>query len=182
MDKTGIVQVESEEFSVISHTDNAIRYRVECGNDENMPHCTCSSWKKSYYLCKHFFAVFLKFPNWSWDALSTLYVNSPFLQLDIQKKNNVLLLKIYPINHPILKILKKNGNHSDEALQNEEKQEGRKEERGNNLVDLLPTKSWNLSLPSHCRSLQHEINHETINELYETLLNIRKKLQSVARK
>ena len=33
-----------------------------------------------------FFAVFLKFPNWSWDALSPLYVNSPFLQLDIYSK------------------------------------------------------------------------------------------------
>ena len=91
----------------------------------------------------------------------------------------------------MLKILKKEGNHSDEALQREEKREGGKEERGNNLVDLPATKSWNLSLPSHCRSLLHEIknlsflvedNHEAINKLHETLLNARKKLQSVARK
>ena len=46
-------------------------------------------------------------------------------------------------------------------------------------------------MPEHYHSLLHEIknvsflaegNHETINELYETLLNVRKKLQSVARK
>ena len=49
VDKTGIVKVGSGEFSVISHTDNAIRYRVSFVNDENMPYCTCSSWKKSYY-------------------------------------------------------------------------------------------------------------------------------------
>ena len=60
----------------------------------------------------------------------------------------------------------------------------------NNLVDLPPTESWNLSLPSHCRSLLHKIknlffvedNHETINELHETLSNVRKKFKSVARK
>ena len=76
-------------------------------------------------------------------------------------------------------------------MQRKEKQEGGKEERGNNFFDLPPTKSWNLLLPSHCGSLLHEIknlsflvkdNHETINKFYETLLNVRKKLQSVARK
>ena len=57
---------------------------------------------------KIFFAVFLKFPNWSWDALSPLYVNSPFLQPDIySKEKDVPLLKIYHMSHPMLKILKK---------------------------------------------------------------------------
>ena len=192
MDKTGIVQVESGEFSVISHTDNAIRYRVTFRNDKNMPYCTCSSWKKSYYPCKHFFAVFLKFPNRSWDALSPLYVNSPFLQLDTYSNEKECStaedLSHEPSN---AENIEKEGNHSDDALKREEKQEGGKEERGNNLVDLQPTKSWNLSLPSHCRSLLHEIknlsflvvdNHETINKLFETLLNVRKKLHSIARK
>ena len=36
--------------------------------------------------------------------------------------------------------IEKEGNHSDETLQREEEQEGAKEERGNNLVDLPPTK------------------------------------------
>ena len=41
-------------------------------------------------------------------------------------------------------------------MQREGEQEVRKEERGNNLADLPPTKSWNLSLPSQYRSLLHE--------------------------
>ena len=86
VDKIGITQTESGDFSVISHIDNAMRYRMSFRNDKNMPYCTCSSWKKSDYPCKHFFTVFLKFPNWSWDTLSPLYVNSPFLQLDIYSK------------------------------------------------------------------------------------------------
>ena len=83
VDKTGIVQVRSGEFLVISYNDNAIRYMVSFGNEKNVPYCTCSSWKKT---CKHIFAVFLKFQKWSWDALFLLYVNSPFLQLDIYSK------------------------------------------------------------------------------------------------
>ena len=117
MDKTGIVQIESGEFSVISHTDNAIRYRVSLGNDENMPYCTCSSWKKSYYPCNHFSAVFLKFPNRSWDTLSPLYVNSPFLQLDIYSKKKEYSaaedLSHEPSN---AENTEKEGNYSDEAL------------------------------------------------------------------
>ena len=141
LDKTGIVQVESGEFSVISHTD-VIRYRVSFRNDENMPYCTCFSWKKSYYPCKHFFAVFLKFPNWSWDTLSPLYVNSPFLQLDIYSKEKECSAAEDSSHEPSnAENIEKEGNHSDETLQREEKQEGGKEERGNNLVDLPPTKS-----------------------------------------
>ena len=76
-------------------------------------------------------------------------------------------------------------------MQRKEKQEGGKEERGNDFVDLPPTNSWNLSLPSHCGSFLHEIknfsfsvedSHETINKFYETLLNVTKNLQSVVRK
>ena len=62
VDKTGIVQVRSGEFLVISYNDNAIRYMEISGNEKNMPCCTCSSWKKT---CKHIFAVFLKFQKWS---------------------------------------------------------------------------------------------------------------------
>ena len=162
------------------------------GNDENMPYRTCCSWKKSYYPCKHFFAVFLKFPNWSWDALSSLYVNSPYLQPDIYSKEiECSAAEDLSSESPNAENIEKHGDHSDEALQREEEQEVGKEERGNNLADLPPTKSWNLSLPSQCRSSAArdkkaffllEDNHETISELYETLLNVRKKFQSVARK
>ena len=47
-----------------------------------MPSCSCYTWKKSAYPCKHFFAVFQKFAAWNWDALSGLYKNSPYLNLD----------------------------------------------------------------------------------------------------
>ena len=117
-----------------------------------------------------------------------MYVSSPFLQLDIYSKEKECSVP-EDLSHelPNAKNIEKVGNHSDEAMQREEKQECGKEERGNNLVDLPPTKSWNLSPPSHCHSLLCEIknlsflvenNHETINELYETSLNVRKKCKA----
>ena len=47
-----------------------------------MPKCSCYSWEKTRYPCKHFFAVMRKFPAWSWDSLSKLYTSNPFLTLD----------------------------------------------------------------------------------------------------
>ena len=41
-------------------------------------------------LCKYFFAVFEKFPLWSFNALSPIYIKSPFLNLD---KTVIPLLK-----------------------------------------------------------------------------------------
>lgn len=69
----GLFSVES--FSV----GNGQSYQVDFGDEHRMPSCSCVSWKKTAYICKHFFAVFTKFPAWQWDALSGLYKNSPFL-------------------------------------------------------------------------------------------------------
>ena len=55
-----------------------------------MPKCSCYDWCKTGYLCKYFLAVFEKFPSWSFNALSPIYINSPFLNLD---KTVIPLLK-----------------------------------------------------------------------------------------
>ena len=55
-----------------------------------MPKCSYYDWGKTGYLCKHFFAVFEKFPSWSFYALSSIYIDSPFLNLD---KTVIPLLK-----------------------------------------------------------------------------------------
>lgn len=39
-------------------------------------------WRRTCYPCKHFLAVFKKFPNWTLYDLSPLYINSPFITLD----------------------------------------------------------------------------------------------------
>ena len=57
-------------------------YEVHFGNENEMPKCSSFDWIKSDYLCKHFFAIFEKYPSWPFDTLSSLYRNSPFLNLD----------------------------------------------------------------------------------------------------
>jgi len=58
-------------------------YEVSFGDDESMPYCTCPSWKSSAYPCKHFFLIFKSFPDWNWGSVSSLYRDSPFLNLDL---------------------------------------------------------------------------------------------------
>ena len=61
-----------------------------------MPKCSYYDWAIIILatiillLCKHFFAVFEKFPSWSFYALSSIYIGSPFLNLD---KTVIPLLK-----------------------------------------------------------------------------------------
>ncbi|XP_065662834.1 uncharacterized protein LOC136085454 [Hydra vulgaris] len=75
-------------FLINSFSDKHKSYAVSFGDKSNMPKCTCNDWLRSGYLCKHFFLVFRKFPQtWSWDSLSLLYRQSPFLNLDINKKD-----------------------------------------------------------------------------------------------
>ena len=49
-----------------------------------MPKCSYNDWGRTGYLCKHFFAVFKKYPAWPWKDLSKLYTESPFLNLDLE--------------------------------------------------------------------------------------------------
>uniref|UniRef100_A0A7M5VBX8 Uncharacterized protein n=1 Tax=Clytia hemisphaerica TaxID=252671 RepID=A0A7M5VBX8_9CNID len=83
VDLSGIVIKGQGEFVVHSFENIHNHYIVKFGDEETMPSCTCPSWKHSRYLCKHFFAIFRKYPEvWSWNALSNLYKKSPFLTLD----------------------------------------------------------------------------------------------------
>ena len=79
MDRTGIRMTDVEEFTTIQYFKNNMKkiHYLDFGNDYKMPSCSCYTWKKSAYPCKHFFAVFQKFATWNWDALSGLHKNSP---------------------------------------------------------------------------------------------------------
>ena len=49
-----------------------------------MPKCSCIDWSRTGYPCKYFFAIFNKYPAWSWNDLSKLYTENPFLNLDLE--------------------------------------------------------------------------------------------------
>ena len=83
MDQTGIRMTDAGKFTIQYFKNNMKKiHYLDFGNDYKMPSCSCYTWKKSAYACKHFFAVFQKFAAWNWDALSGLYKNSPYLNLD----------------------------------------------------------------------------------------------------
>nr|XP_047135926.1 uncharacterized protein LOC124813220 [Hydra vulgaris] len=89
-DLNGLILVDHGIFEVKSFSDESKSYIVNFSNENNMPKCTCNDWLKSAYLCKHFFLIFRKHPhNWSWQPLSSLYRESPFLNIDI--KNDLIL-------------------------------------------------------------------------------------------
>ena len=70
-------------FHLVSFTNNLSDLcKVYFGNEHEMPKCSCYHWCRTVYLCKHFFAAFEKFSSWSFNALSSIYINSPFLNLD----------------------------------------------------------------------------------------------------
>ena len=82
-DLSGITIIDHGVFSVLSFQNGQKeKYVLKFGDENTMPECTCYDWKSSCYPCKHFFAVFRKFPAWQWDALSPLYRDSPYLNLD----------------------------------------------------------------------------------------------------
>ena len=83
MDLTGIRVIGAGRFSIRYHKENIERnYITDFGSENEMPSCTCFDWKRSCYPCKHFFAIFKKFPCYGWESVSSLYRNSPYLNLD----------------------------------------------------------------------------------------------------
>ena len=92
-DMSGIVMKSNGEFIVHRFKDNREHYNVKFGTDDEMPSSSCSDWNYSMHLCKHFFAIFNKYPDtWSWNAISSGYRNSPFLTMDeeITKKDEAM--------------------------------------------------------------------------------------------
>ena len=51
--------------------------------DFSYPSCTCTSWKKSNYPCKHFFAVFARYSQWRFESLPHQYRSSVFISIDL---------------------------------------------------------------------------------------------------
>ena len=74
MDNTGIRITNVGKISVCYYKNSEKRiYNLHFGDDERIPYCSCPDWKISAYPCKHFFAVFKKFPARDWNSLSVLY-------------------------------------------------------------------------------------------------------------
>ena len=76
-DKDVAVKVDGA-FSVKSQTS---LYTVRLGSDDTLPFCSCADFRQTYLPCKHFFVVF-KFTDKTWKDLSSMYTESPYLNID----------------------------------------------------------------------------------------------------
>ena len=181
-DLSGITCQRKGLFSVMSFTNNLSEcYKVYFGNEHEMPKCSCYDWCKTGYLCKHFFAVFEKFPSCSFNALSSIYINSPFLNLD---KTVIPLLKENTL--PDATHAKK----QNEIVSNLEEPNEMNKSAAINLQSLPSQARQKTTSPTifgeylkEVKDLSYLVEHEdTHNEALDYLTNMRRLLQGAVPK
>eukprot|EP00794_Sanderia_malayensis_P013558 gene13558-14956_t len=164
-------------------------YEVWFGDANSLPSCRCYDWTSSPYLCKHFQAVFKKYPLWSWEALSPQYRESPFFKLDEEfsiKNTNTNLaseddngeLPIESMTNDIQEeVVNEQKNHTSNDEANDLKQSPTEAE----AKERLPPKN----IASMCREVTNEIRNASflleseqnvLMEAYDMLKKVRDKL------
>lgn len=68
-------------YEVKSQSNETEVHTVHLGNDDTATKCSCPDFLSSYLPCKHLFAV-LRLTHNTWESLSPLYRQSPYLNLD----------------------------------------------------------------------------------------------------
>ena len=67
-----------------------------------MPSCSCFDWQKHHWPCKHFLAVYKHFPEWGWEAMSPIYKDSPYFEIDsnvVTNDSTISVAKASTDNH-----------------------------------------------------------------------------------
>ena len=181
-DLSGITCQRKGLFSVMSFTNNLSKcYKVHFGNEHEMLKCSCYGWCKTGYLCKHFFAVFEKFPSWSFNALSPIYINSPFLNLD---KTVIPLLKENTLRDSI------HTKKQNEVVSNLEEPNEMNKSAVINLQSLPSQTRRKKTSAAIFRKYLKEVkdlsylieNEDTLNEALDYLTNIRRLLEDAVPK
>ena len=74
-------------FNVTSQSGKV--HHVDLGVTSRAPSCTCMDWIRHHIPCKHFFAIFKYYTQWSWDSLPQTYLQSPHLSCDTEALNSL---------------------------------------------------------------------------------------------
>ncbi|XP_066929672.1 uncharacterized protein [Clytia hemisphaerica] len=77
------ISKEGKIFHVKSE-NGSTKYEVHFGDDENLPSCTCMSWRRSSLPCKHMMSVLKNVEEISWESFIDVYRNSVFFNLDFE--------------------------------------------------------------------------------------------------
>ena len=166
-------------FSVKSENGNDT-YTVCFGDDENMPSCSCRAWSEFYYSCKRFYGIFEKFPLRTWEHLSSLYTNSPFLNLDNEKEEKF----VNDVNNKAIKQYEETAIDNDILNNNNDDTVDGKTELDNQSDGENISKDCKISITSlsHCREKLVTIRNLTYdihNEDYSVFDKVNEYLESV---
>ena len=83
--KCDVAQSSLGNFTVTMEADEPGEleaFSVYFGNELNFPSCTCNDWKTNSLPCQHMFAVFLKYDQYNYTSLSSIYRSNPIFDLD----------------------------------------------------------------------------------------------------
>ena len=150
-------------------------YKVSFGDENKMPSCECDNWQLNLLPCKHFFAVMLHSPQYSWHSLPAMYRDSPFFCLDD--------LHVVPKDSSQSEPMIQTEVHEDDALSlGEEEQTARK------AVQLPKRSSTRLTVARECRDYLSQIRNltylitdeTTLQHLFLKLHQISEDLQNIA--
>ena len=79
-----VIKKDDSSFCVKSVASDNSRgwYEVQLGSSSSFPKCECMDYNRHYLPCKHFFAIFLLIPGYSWNSLPQYFRDSPFINID----------------------------------------------------------------------------------------------------
>ena len=170
VDLSGVTFLTYRLYSVPSFQFNSrLIYQCYLGDAEHLPTCSCPSWFRSAYLCKHFFAIFKK-QNLSWFDLGAAYRDSPYFVLDLESEENSPTIAVESPGFSLNLNISPEIINSDTGLQT-------KSESTN--IDLTLKTSWHSS--QACRELLNDIKQLTylcssqiaLDNLFEELLKVK---------
>lgn len=80
-------EVTDGQFFVESASNPNIRYEVLLDAGNGIPSCQCQHWRQHHYPCKHILAIIEGDNDVTWSSLPSSYTESPFITLDLTRRN-----------------------------------------------------------------------------------------------
>ena len=80
------IDLDTGVFTVRSSADITVNYSIQL----QTPSCTCESWLRTHFPCKHFYAVFNNYDEWDFSRLPRSYLNNAFITLDCEEVDSTL--------------------------------------------------------------------------------------------
>ena len=108
IDLSGIINTGGGNFTIVSFPSNSKqRYELCFGDTCSMPKCSCNDWCRTGYLCKHFFAIFKKYPAMVMERSFQVMPQSAFTCSRLRHwcRSGIFIVTFEHISHLVLVLL-----------------------------------------------------------------------------